>query len=292
MRDFFSSAFFFIFTTRNLTIMKTIFYNSSLPRAGSTLFQNIIAQNPDFYATPTSGALDLIFSAKNTYQNSDEFKAQDPVEMEKAFLNFCRQGFVGYFDALTEKPYILDKNRGWGVQYNLANMLYENPKIVCMVRDIRAIFSSMEKNFRKNPHKNNYIQNPAKLQGTTLDKRIDIWATNPPLGLSLDRLKDIFQQGINKNMLFIRYEDLMSNPEQELKRYYNFINLPYYKNHDFVNITQHTQENDVIHGIYGDHKLRPKFEKLDDDFMEILGYDLCQKIKNTYQWFFNTFNYI
>ena len=272
--------------------MKTIFYNSSLPRAGSTLFQNIIAQNPEFYATPTSGALDLIFSAKNVYQNGDEFKAQDPILMEKAFLNFCRKGYIAYFDALTDKKYVLDKSRGWGINYNLVSMLYENPKIVCMVRDVRAIYSSMEKKFRKNPHKNNIIQNPSQLQGTTLEKRIDIWASSLPVGLSLDRLKDIFQQGINKNMLFIRYEDLMANPEQEIKRYYNFINLPYYENHDFVNISQYTQENDVVHGIYGDHKLRPKFERLDDDFMEILGYELCQKIKNTYQWFFTQFNYI
>ncbi len=35
--------------------MENIFYQSSLPRAGSTLLQNILAQNPDIYATPTSG---------------------------------------------------------------------------------------------------------------------------------------------------------------------------------------------------------------------------------------------
>ena len=32
--------------------MQKIFFQSSLPRAGSTLFQNIIGQNPDFYVTP------------------------------------------------------------------------------------------------------------------------------------------------------------------------------------------------------------------------------------------------
>ena len=34
---------------------KKVFFQSSLPRAGSTLLQNILGQNPEFYVTPTSG---------------------------------------------------------------------------------------------------------------------------------------------------------------------------------------------------------------------------------------------
>ena len=42
--------------------MEKIFFQSSLPRAGSTLLQNILGQNPNFYVTPTSGVLELLFS--------------------------------------------------------------------------------------------------------------------------------------------------------------------------------------------------------------------------------------
>ena len=37
-----------------------IFYNSSLPRAGSTIIQNILAQNPTIYPTPTSGVFEIV----------------------------------------------------------------------------------------------------------------------------------------------------------------------------------------------------------------------------------------
>jgi len=271
---------------------KQIFFNSSLPRAGSTLFQNIIAQNPQFYATPTSGLLSLIDGAKQVYNQSPEFKAQDAKQMEIAFLNFCNASMQGYFNALTNKPFVLDKNRGYGVSYNFINMFYKDPKIVCLVRDLRAIYASMEKNFRKNPHKENHVQNTQQLVGTTLDKRIDIWSNGIPVGISIDRLKDIIQQGIGKKMLFIRYEDLMAQPEVEIKKYYQFINQPYYEKHDFQNITQFTHENDEMHGIYGDHKLRPKFGRLPDDYFEVLGYENCQKIKNHYKWFFDLFGYV
>ena len=52
--------------------MRDIFYQSSLPRAGSTLLQNIIGQNPDFYVTPTSGVLDLVYGARNNFEEIPE----------------------------------------------------------------------------------------------------------------------------------------------------------------------------------------------------------------------------
>jgi sulfotransferase len=271
---------------------KTIFYNSSLPRSGSTLLQNLIGQNPDFYVTPTSGLIELVMGARNNYNHSQEIKAQDPNLMDQAFISFCRDGIQGFFKPLTDKPYVLDKSRGWSINYRLLELFQESPKIVCMVRDIRSIYSSMEKNFRKNPHKENYVQNPQELIGTTLDKRLNAWASGTPVGISLDRLKDVIQQGLDSKILFIRYEDLMSNPQEELRRFYEYIGLPYYEGHQFEYVDQVTHENDVIHGIYGDHKLRKKFERLPDDYFDILGYELSMNIKTTYKWFYDYFGYI
>jgi sulfotransferase len=272
--------------------MKKIFYSSSLPRAGSTLFQNIMADNPDFYCTPTSGLADLVLNSKFTFNNSQAFQSQDINKMQVHFLNFIRKGMVHFFDELTKAKFVLDKSRDWAINYGLLNLLFPNPKIICMVRDPRAIYASMEKNFRKNSVINSNIQNPQNLIGTTLDKRINIWADSIPVGIAMDRIKDCFQMGIDKKMLFIRYEDLMDNPEREIRRVYEYLELPYYEGHQFKNITQHTVENDNIHGIFGDHKLRPKFEKLPDDYEEILGYDICIKIKNTYPDFYKNFGYI
>lgn len=270
---------------------KKIFFNSSLPRAGSTLISNIIAQNPKFYCTPTSGLADLILNAKSTYNHSQAFQAQDRDEMEMAFLNFAKFGMQGYFQGITNKPYILDKSRDWAINYSLVSRLQKSPKMICMVRDVRAIYASMEKNFRKNPHRENFVQNPQQLVGTTLDKRIDIWADTVPVGIAMDRIKDLFQQNLAQNVLFIRYEDLMSNPENEMDRIYEYFDIERYP-HTFDKITQVTQENDVVHGIYGDHVLREKFEMNPNDFEDVLGYEICQKIKNTYQWFFDKFGYV
>ena len=218
--------------------------------------------------------------------------AQDPSVMERAFVGYCRSGIQGYFSDVTDKPYVLEKSREWGVNYRLLEMIHGQPKIVCMVRDLRSIYSSMEKNFRKNPHKENHIQNVKELVGTTLKKRIDIWADSVPVGVSIDRLRDIIDQKIDRNVLFIRYEDLMQNPENELRRFYDHIGLHYYEGHNFERIEQVTEENDVVHGIYGDHKLRSEFRRLPDDYEEILGFELSNAVKNTYEWFYKYFGYV
>lgn len=270
---------------------KHYFFNTSLPRSGSTLFQNIIGQNPDFYVTPTSGFLELIYGAKSNFQSCPEFKAQDAEQMKKAFLGFCRTSMDGYFNALTDKKYVLDKNRGWAILHALVKEFYDKPKMVCLVRDPRAIFSSMEKKFRKNPIHEHSVQNATQLIGTTVAKRVEIWASGLPVGLSLDRLKDTIEQGIAEKMLFIRYEDLMDNPALEIKRFYDYIGQNTF-NHDFEKITQITQENDRFHDIYGDHIIREKLEPFPKDYEDILGFETCQSIKKSYKWFYDYFNYI
>jgi len=274
---------------RNIMLEK-IFFQSSLPRAGSTLLQNIIGQNPDFYVTPTSGLLELVFAARGNYTESPEFKAQDSELMKRGFINFCNKGMKGYFEAITDKKYVMDKSRGWGIHYDFLNEIYPNPKIIVMVRDLRDIFCSMEKNFRKSSLQANPILSHAEMRGTTTPKRIDIWAQSQPVGLAIERLQEVFRQGLDKNMLFVKFEDLCLYPETELNRIYQFLEVPYFT-HDFDNIEQITVEDDEVYGVFGDHTIKQKLELPHSQAKKILGPDVTNWIFENYKWFFDRFNY-
>ena len=271
-------------------MVKKVFFNASLPRAGSTLLQNVMMQNPDIYSTPTSGAVEFLHQARTIYTNGDAFKAQDPKEMEKAFRGFCNAGLYGYFNALTDRPYVIDKSRAWTGSFRFANFIQPGSKVIVMIRDLRGIFSSMEKNYRKNPHKDSMIVNGAQLKNMTTDSRLQHFSISPPVGPSLEWLKDAFQQGYAQHMLFIRFEDFTSNPEVEIQRIYNYLEIPYFK-HDFENIEQLTHENDVIHGIFGDHQIQSKIQPVPQDYTSILGFQNCDLIRQSYAWFFDRFNY-
>ena len=270
--------------------MKTIFYNSSLPRAGSSLIQNILAQNPSFYVTPTSGLLELLFAARANYTSSPEFKAQDPEEMKKAFLSFCREAMQGYFNPITDKQYVVDKSRGWGIYYNFLNGINPDPKIICMVRDPRDIYASLEKKFRQNQHLADNIVNWADMRGTTTAKRIDIWSQSQPVGLAFERLKQMMDEGIDKKVLFIRYEDLLNHPQRELDRIYQHFGIPSHA-HDFENIEQITTEDDSVYGIYGDHKIKTSLEPLSHSYPSVFTQPENDWIYQHYGWFVKYFNY-
>ena len=268
-----------------------IFYQSSLPRSGSTLLQNILAQNPAFYVTPTSGVLDLIFGARLNYTNGPEFKAQDARLMEKAFLGFCRSGMEGYVGTLTDRPYIWDKSRGWGVHFDLLRAIFEcEPKIICMVRDLRMIVASLEKRFRKNPATYKPIEKHGTMEGITTYKRAVQNLQSVPLGLALERLFEVHTRGFASKMLFLRYEDMVRTPASTMKQIYHYVQLPEFV-HDFEHVAQVTQEDDTVFETVGLHDIRPQVAPLPEDYLQILGAPAVKFIETNYAWYFERFGY-
>ncbi len=269
-----------------------IFYQSSMPRSGSTLLQNILAQNPDFYVTPTSGLLELVFGARLNYTNALEFEAQDAEQMKKAFLAFSRAGMEAYFQALTDKPYVVDKSRGWNVHFDLLTMIFdEEPKIICMVRDLRQILASMEKRFRLHPDRHRAIENHNDLRGTTTFKRAVQHLQSVPVGLALDRLQEIEQRGWSNKILFLRYEDLTTQPREAMRFVYAYLDLPEFE-HDFQNVSQTTDEDDTVYGMPGLHEIRPVVESRQKDYTAVIGKDAVRFVQANYAWYFAAFGYL
>ena len=57
-----------------------IIFNGSMPRAGSTLMQNILGNHPEFYVSPTSVVMDMIYEAHAQHTRSVEIQAQGGIE--------------------------------------------------------------------------------------------------------------------------------------------------------------------------------------------------------------------
>ena len=277
--------------------VKNIFFNSSMPRSLSTLLQNILAQNPTIHSTPTDGSLELLFAARSNYPNSPEFKAQDKDLMLKAWRGFCWGGLQGYAEQLTDRPNVCIKSRGIGVHYQWYEAFFSQAgqkrlKVIVMVRDLRQVFSSMEKIFRSNQERHQEIQNHANMTGTSLEKRCDIWSNSQPIGLALERLQQCFRDGTAKHLLLIRAEDLAAFPDEEMRKIYNYLDLDYFE-HNFDQVPQTTQEDDVVYGLSQSlHQIRPKVTPLKRDFEEILGTSVSGWVDQRFAWYQKAFGYI
>lgn len=273
-------------------MISKVFFQSSMPRSGSTLFQNLMGQNPDFYVTPTSGVLELVFGARANYTNSPEFKAQDTELMATGFKEFCKQGMLGYYNAITDKKYVLDKSRGWGVYRPFLNEFYPDPKIICLVRDLRSVVASYEKIYRKNPLKHDPIRDDSTGRGTIVHKRVDEWMdTTATIGRAVERIAETQRLGHDDKILYVKYEELCLNPELEMKRIYEYLGVDYFQ-HDFENIEQITVEDDEVYGLTSDlHTIRKALRLDQPDYKQVLGQDICNWLYQNYTWYFERFNY-
>ena len=91
-------------------------------------------------------------------------------------------------------------------------------------------------------------------------------------------------------MLFIRYEDFVRDPQNQMNRVYDYFGVPRY-NHNFSYIEQITHEDDKVYGSYDFHTIQNKLTVPEPDFVEILGQDTSMAIRQGYDWFYKYFNY-
>jgi sulfotransferase len=255
--------------------------------------QCILNQNPQIAATPTDPVLEYLYGARLNYTNSLEVKAMNKDLALKTWRGFCWGGLDGYAKAYTDKKNICIKTRGATIHYNWFKsfMPYE-PKMICMVRNLKSIIASMEKLYRNNQENHQVIQNHSQMKGTTTAKRVDEWFTSPPVGMAIERLGQTILEGINKKVLYIRAEDLTNNPQKEMNVIYSYLGLPSY-DHDFDNVEQTIKEDDSVYGLSNNlHTIRNKIQTLIPDYNEILGKQVCDWIDQRFAWYQKGFGYI
>lgn len=267
--------------------MKVVF-NSSLPRSGSTLLQNVLAQNPRFYCSATSGVLELLYAARKNFTELNEFKVQDAAAMRTGWAGFCKGAINGWYNSLTNKPVAIDKSRGWIYYWEWLREFYPEAKVICCVRDVRSIISSMEKLHRKNMALHDPADNPSQMHMVTIESRVKHWLSTPPIGLSIQRLSDAILKRNDRQFHFVVYERLMESPHEVLGELYDYIGEQRFE-HKLDAIEQLIPENDQWHGFYGDHQVKTKWQPLPPDWNDVLGSGVAGAIRQSCPWFYDRF---
>lgn len=264
--------------------MKTHYFISGLPRAGSTLLCNILAQNPRFYVSPaTSGCHDILFNIRNQWDRLIEHQAEG-VNYDQ-LRGVMKAALEAYH--LTEKPVVIDKGRGWLSLIEMVEFVKEHRcKMIVPVRDISEILASFEQLWRKSTGMTQWtFESSDYFKAQTAEGRCDIWASNgQPVGLAYNRVKDAITRGYSDRMLFVEFDDLTRDPSATVRRIYEFLGEENFV-HNFTNVEQVTKEDDVnVHRIPGLHNIRPVVAPVPKRALEVLGPQLVQKYSNSEVW--------
>jgi sulfotransferase len=261
--------------------MKTFYFVSGMARSGSTLLQNILAQNPRFHCTHTSGCLDVLFGVRNSWSQLVEHQAHP----DDAALLRVQKAILEAYYADVEKPVIFDKSRGWGAYAEMTEtILGTRMKILVPIRNMPDVMASMEKLHRetsktRQPPGEMNPNNPDQyFQMQTVAGRCEFWASgNQVVGIAYNRIKDAIRRGFRDRMHFVEFEKLTSEPQKTMEGIYAFLGEERFQ-HDFEKVEQKTTENDEVHGYTGLHTIHPKVTHKPSHAVEILGKDLAGKL--------------
>ena len=271
--------------------MRTHYFISGLPRAGSTLLCNILAQNTRFYVSPaTSGCHDVLFNIRNQWDRLIEHQAEG-INYDQ-LRGVMRAALDAYH--VTDKPVVIDKGRGWLSLIEMLEFIHGVPerensspiKIIVPVRDIAEILASFEQLWRKSTGMTQWVFEQADyFKAQTVEGRCEIWAgQGQPVGLAYNRVKDALSRGHSKSMLFMEMDDLTRDPAATMRRVYEFLGEPSFE-HNFANVQQVTKEDDVnVHRIPGLHTIRGVVAPVPKRALEILGPDLVRKYSDAEIW--------
>jgi len=207
---------------------RKLFFLVALPRSGNTLFTSIINQNPQIVCTPNSITLEImkdLFLLKQTdvFLNYQDHDSLDNV-LDSVFDNYYKDW---------PQQYIIDR----GPVMTPGNLMlmqkhYRRPfKCIVILRDLMDVLASYMKWYKNNPD-----AFPNRFNLNTDDEKLGmIMNKDGAVAKDLEAIKNAFNYPDMCH--FVKYDDLISRPEQEMRKIYQFIGLPYY-NHQFENLQQ------------------------------------------------------
>ena len=256
--------------------MKNLYFVAGLPRSGSTLLINILKQNPNIFGSPVSSLCSIVNGVFTGWENIEANKEFPNDEAKKRVLKSILES---YHD--TDKKIVFDKDRMWINKISLLEeVLQKEVKILCPVRNPAEILSSFEKMRRRHPSK---LIGPDNGVSTIASRCMYYSGPEGILGSAHALHKDAITYGYLDKLLFVDYNKLCSTPKMQIKRIYDFFELPKF-NHDFNKIQQTEEYNDIVTGHVDLHKIRPQLEKQTTNCIEYLGLDLYEQYNREIFW--------
>jgi len=261
-----------------------LFYVTGLPRSGSTLLMNLLAQHPRQHATPTSGLVDMVVAIRNQWMHNVWFKAEGLERVKPKVIRMLRGMMVGFHqEALDRGEVVFNKSRGWLAYIELLEEVFEQPvKMIVTVRDVKAILASFEKIHRREPLTKHVPLGEAYYQAQTTEGRArQLLAAESVVGLSINLLRDALQRGLGDRLVILPYRQLTSRPQQTLQQLHRALGLLPFE-YDPENVEQLTFEDDSVHGM-DLHRVRRRVEPpAEAPWVGVLPEPLCARIDQEY----------
>lgn len=260
--------------------MSHLYFVAGLPRSGSALLMNLLKQNPNIHGETVSSLCAMVSTIHGVWDklesNKIHYNLQSKIDVLRSVLDNYHNQY--------QKDIIFDKDRMWVSHIGLLEALYQKQvKMLIPVRNPAEILSSLEKIRKNNPLHLTLSDSELRENSSIASRAFYFAGPNGAMGSSYQVIKDAVTMGYLDRMLFVDYNRFCNSPKSQLKRIYDFFELPGFE-HDFKNIQQTENYNDVLSMMPNSHKIKPSLEKTTVNCVEYLGLDLFQQYNREIFW--------
>ena len=222
---------------------RKLFFLVALPRSGNTLFASIMNQNKEIAATANSVTLEImkdLYLLKKTdvFENFPDHQSLDNV-LDNVFTNYYQQWPQRII--IDRGPVTATGNPG---NFELMQKHFKPGfKCIVLLRDLMEVLASYMQWYTENPDAfpNRYGHN------TDEEKLLMLMNKDGAIAKELDAIKNSYYYP--EICHYVRYDDMVTNPEQEFRKIYQFLDEPYF-NHRFNNLDQVS-----VNGLFYDDKI-------------------------------------
>ncbi len=269
-------------------LTKKIIYVTGLPRTGSTLLCQLLGHHPDIYNTGHSSPLSHALEKLRHSLSDDPFLlSQLDVDFDLTYdrlLNAFR-GFINGWFAETNRPYVVDKNRGWLNMIETVNLLDSNFHMLICVRELGQILGSIE-----NQHKKTLLLDfPDHIAPNSAYYRADILFKNDgvvgrPLK-AIENMQDILDKKLENRLCYIAYESLIAQPVQTMNTVLQWLGLSEMQL-DLQKLLVKPHESDSYYRFKYRHQTYPIIKPL---VHHNVSPRILREIQTNFAWFYERF---
>ncbi len=200
---------------------------TGLPRAGSTLVCQLLAQHPDLYCEGTSSPLCNTLQGMRRLVSDDQFFLS---QLDQSFassyghLESAMRGYLRGWYQDCGKQAVVDKNRGWLHAVELLLKLAPEAKLVVCVRELGQIYGSIEAQHQRTILLD-FIDHLADYD--RLGRADMLFAKDRTIGAPLTSIHSVIDlpPAVQQRLYFVRFEDLVERPVACMSHLYAWLGL-------------------------------------------------------------------
>lgn len=260
---------------------------AGLPRSGSTLLCQLLAEHPHVYSDGHSSPLCSVLTRLRHGISDDEFfLSQLDVDFDRTYarLASATRGFVRGWYADEDKAVVVDKNRAWLRNFEYLLAVEPDARLLVCVRELGQIYGSVEARHQRTI----LIDFPDHIANHDRYARADVlFAKDGVIGNPLRAIEAVqdLPPAIQQRIHLVKFERLVLDPLATMDEVHRWLGIEPHR-FDPAHLTVRAHESDSHYRHKYPHR---QFAAIETPATHVIPARIQSEIERTYSWFYDHF---